>query len=90
MNFRLKNGLIFRGQKILIPITTRRNADRIHTGHLGVTKILERAKDSIFWPGLTKTITDYVLSCEICLRHRDSNTKEPLILHDVPQGPFQS
>ena len=82
--------LIFRGQKIVIPKSLRaKMLNQIHTGHLGVTKTLERAKDSIFWPGMTKAITDYVLSCEICLRHRDSNTKEPLISHDVPQGPYQ-
>ena len=85
-----EKGLIFRGQKIVIPKSLRAEMlNQIHTGHLGVTKTLERAKDSIFWPGMTKAITDYVLSCEICLRHRDSNTKEPLISHDVPQGPYQ-
>ena len=63
--------------------------NQIHTGHLGVTKTLERAKDSMFWPGMTKAITHYDLSCQICLRHRDSNRKEPLISHDVPQRPYQ-
>ena len=38
---------------------------------------------------MTKAITDYVLSYEICLRHRDSKTKEPFISHDAPQGPYQ-
>ena len=83
-------GLIFQGQKIVIPESLRAEMlNQIHTGHLGVTKTLECAKDSIFWPGMTKAITDYVLSCEICLRYRDSNTKEPLISHYVPQGPYQ-
>ena len=80
-----EKGLIFRGQKIVIPKSLRAEMlNQIHTGHLGVTKTLVHAKDSIFWPGMTKAITDYVLSCEICLRHRDSNTKEQLILHDIP------
>ena len=87
-----EKGLIFRGQKNCNSNCKSLRAEmlnQIHTGHLGVTKTLERAKDSIFWPGMTKAITDYVLSCEICLRHRDSNTKEPLTSHDVPQGPYQ-
>ena len=69
-----EKGLIFLVQKIVIPKSLRAEMlNQIHTGHLGVTKTLERAKDSIFWPGMTKAITDYDLSCEICLRHRDSN-----------------
>ncbi|MET0104994.1 MAG: RNase H-like domain-containing protein [Sedimenticola sp.] len=86
----VEKGLIFRGQKILIPKSLRAEMlKQVHTGHLGVTKTLERAKDNLFWPGMTKAITDNVLSCEVCLAHRDSNAKEPLIVHDVPQGPYQ-
>ena len=65
-----EKGFIFRGQKIVIPKSLRAEMlNQMNTGHLGVKKALERAKDSIFWPGMTKAITDYVLSCEICLRH---------------------
>ena len=38
---------------------------------------------------MTKEIQDYVLHCEVCLTHRDSNAKEPLMPHEVPQGPYQ-
>lgn len=62
---------------------------QVHTGHLGVTKTLERAKDNIFWPGMSKQITDHVLNCSVCLKHRDSNAKEPLIAHEFPQRPYQ-
>ena len=84
----VEDGLIFRGQKIVIPISLRAEMlKQVHTGHLGVTKILERAKDSIFWPGMTNDIQDlYVLECEVCLTHRHSNAKEPLLPHEVPQG----
>ena len=85
-----KEGLIFRGQKIVIPKSLRAELLKpVHTGHLGVTKTLEHAKDSIFWPGMTKEIHEYVLHCEVYLTHRDSNAKEPLMPHDVPQGPYQ-
>ena len=86
----IEEGLIFRGQKIVIPKSLRAEMlKQVHTGHLGVTKTLERAKDNIFWPGMTKEIQDYVLHCEVCLTHRDSNAKEPLMPHEVPQGPYQ-
>ena len=44
----------------------------------------------MFWPSMTKQITDYVLCCEICNKYRDSNVKEPLTPHDVPQRPWQN
>ena len=68
----IEEGLIFRGQKIVIPKSLRAEMlKQVHTGHLGVTKTLERAKDNIFWPGMTKEIQDYVLHCEVCLTHID-------------------
>ena len=86
----IEEGLIFRGQKIVNPKPLRAEMlKQVHTGHLGVTKTLERAKDNIFWPGMAKEIQEYVLHCEVCLTHRDSNAKESLMPHEVPQGPYQ-
>ena len=63
---------------------------QVHTGHLGITKTLERAKDKIFWLSvMSKQITECVLQCSVCLTHRDSNAKEPLFPHEFPQRPYQ-
>ena len=85
-----EDDLIFLGQKRLIPPALRQEiSSKVHTGHLGVNKSLERAKDSIFWPGMSKEITEHVLQCTTCLKHRDSNAKEPLIPLEFPNRPFQ-
>ena len=85
-----EDDLIFRGQKLLIPPALRQEmVSKVHTGHLGVNKTLERAKDSIFWPGMSKEITEHVLQCTTCLKPLDSNAKEPLIPHEFPDRPFQ-
>ena len=62
---------------------------KVHTGHLGVNKTIERAKENLFWPGMVKQITDYVLKCTTCLKHRMSNANEPMISHPFPERPFQ-
>ena len=86
----VEQGLIFRGQKIVVPKSMRQEMlHQVHTGHLGVTKTFERAKDNIFWPGMSKQITEHVLQCSVCLTHRDSNAKEPLIPHEFPQRPYK-
>ena len=44
-----EQGLIFRGQKIVVPKSMREEMLRqVHTGHLGVTKTLERPKTTSY------------------------------------------
>ena len=62
----------------------------VHIGHLGVEKSVGRARDIMFWPLMSKQITEYVLGCTICLKYRDSNPNEPLHSHDVPDRPWQN
>jgi hypothetical protein len=86
----VEDSLIFRGQKVIIPHNLRQEMmTHVHTGHLGVTKTIERGKDNMSWPGMAKQITDYVLKCPICLKHRDLNAKEPLLPHEFPCRPFE-
>ena len=77
-------GLIFQGQRIIVPISLRNETlSQIHKGHMGVTKSVERAKDVV------KIVTDYVWNCPVCLTHRNSNAKEPMILSEFPDRPYQ-
>jgi hypothetical protein len=86
----IEDNLIFRGHTIVIPKSLRNEMiNQVHTGHFGVTKTLERAKDSLFWPGMTKQITEHVLQCSVCLTHRESNAKEPMISTEFPDRPYQ-
>ncbi|XP_052819930.1 uncharacterized protein K02A2.6-like [Mya arenaria] len=61
----------------------------IHTGHMGVEKCLRRARDVMFWPGISADITNLVLKCNTCIKHRNSNPKEPLIPLEIPDYPWQ-
>ena len=48
------DGIIFRGQTLIVPRRLRAEILlQVHKGHLGITKTLERAKDSLFWPGMS-------------------------------------
>ncbi|XP_052809638.1 uncharacterized protein K02A2.6-like [Mya arenaria] len=82
--------LIFRGQTLIIPKSLRQHMiEQVHLGHMGTDKSLQRAKDVMFWPGMSKQINDFVLNCKICLSRRNSNQKEPMTTHDIPKGPWQ-
>ena len=83
-------GLIYSSHAILIPPSLQKDTlKKLHQSHQGVEKTKHLARQSIFWPGMSAQIEDVVSNCSICLRHRNSNTKEPLHPHELPQRPWQ-
>jgi hypothetical protein len=84
------NGIIMKGEKIVIPRSLRSQMLKIlHSSHLGAQKCLSRARSVMFWPGISNDIIEMVNQCQICLEHRSSQQKEPLISSEVPEYPFQ-
>ena len=84
------NGIILRGQCLVIPHSLRPSMlESIHIGHMGMTKCIRRAKDIMFWPKMSSEIHEMVGNCSVCLERRDSNCKEPLISHPIPDRPWQ-
>ena len=84
------DGLLFRGNCVIIPFSLRKKyLDRLHFGHLGESKCKARARESIFWPGITNDIIHTVSSCDVCARFSPQNAKEPLLPHPEPLYPFQ-
>ena len=45
--------------------------DRVHEGHLWIAKCRERAKTSVWLPGLSTQIKSMVENCQTCARHRE-------------------
>ena len=63
----MENGLITKGARLLIPSTLRRKVlEQIHDGHLGIEKCMLKARDSVFWPGISNDIQETVEKCGIC------------------------
>jgi len=62
--------------------------DKIHEGHQGITKCHKQAKNSVWWPGLSRETQDLVQQCRVCALQRD-NKPEPLITIPLPDRPWQ-
>ena len=63
----MENGLITKGARLIIPSTLRRKVlEQIHEGHLGIEKCMLKARDSVFWPGISNEIRETVEKCGIC------------------------
>ena len=86
----VEQGVVLKGSRVVIPKSLRSTMlSKIHYGHMGVDKCQKRARDTIFWPGISKDINSLVLNCSTCLEHRSANPKEPLLSHDIPELPWQ-
>lgn len=82
-------GLFFKGNKILIPKSERRNIlKNIHSGHFGINKCIQRANTAVFWPRMNLEIENYVNKCEHCQKFGNSKTKETLIVQEVIEIPW--
>ena len=65
----LIDDVLMYNNRIVIP--TRLRADilsRLHCGHQGINKCRERARQSVWWPGISLEVTEMVKSCRTC-RH---------------------
>lgn len=83
-------GLLIFGDRIVIPFSMRAEVlERIHDGHMGITKCRERANTSVWWPHISQDIKDRVAACRHCLEKKPSQPSEPLITSKMPERPFQ-
>ena len=62
--------------------------NQIHEGHKGITKCRERAKISVWWPGLSAQIKELVENCTACSQHRQQHP-EPLMPTPLPERPWK-
>jgi hypothetical protein len=83
------DGLIFRGFRLVVPSSLRKDMlNRIHESHLGIVKCKDRARQSLFWPGMSARIEEMVSSCSVCAEHSRANHKEPMIPVEIPDRPW--
>ena len=83
------NGLLLRGSRIIIPSPLRKEIlQRIHDGHLGITKCRERAKQSVWWPRISEELTQLIADCEECCKNQRQRA-QPLTPSKLPLLPWQ-
>ena len=57
----MENGLITKRATLLIPSTLRKKVlEQIHDGHLGIEKCMLKARDSVFWAGISNDVCETV------------------------------
>ncbi len=84
----VENGLLLKGCRLVIPKPLQSDIlEKLHNAHQGIAKCRERAKQSVWWPGLSAQLQQKVEKCDICASHR-KNFKETLIPTEFPERPW--
>jgi hypothetical protein len=83
-------GIILRGERVVIPASMRADIKRkVHAGHMGINSCLRRAREVVFWPGMSADIPQYVEACNVCATYSDKQGPETLFMHEVPGRPWE-
>ena len=81
----VQDGLILRGDRVVIPKSPQKGNDRRTTRSTPRNRIKsEESTESIYWPNMNSEVKDYISRCEICLTYPPRQQKEPLQPHEVP------
>jgi len=85
-----ENGLLFKGCRLIVPANLRNQVLHIvHKGHFGIEKMQLRARETVFWPGISNEIMEIAKACEVCQIFSQSQQRETLMSHEIPQSPWE-
>ena len=84
----VSDGIVYKGMNIVVPPSLRQNMmAQVHESHQGITKCKQRARESLFWPGMCSEIEKMVEDCAKCQTYQNKQHKEtmkPTPLPDLP------
>ena len=87
----VEDGIIYKGHRLIMPESEREDTLKIlHEGHYSRSKMLLRAKDSVYWPGITKDIETTAEKCHASAMNARSQQKETLKPLPVPEVAWNS
>ena len=75
-----RDGVLFKGLRCVIPLTlSLKIHEQLHGAHTGVKGCLQRARETVYWPGMNADLHDYIAKCGVCPTYQKDQQKEPLI-----------
>ena len=84
------DGVVIYKKRTVIPKSLRKDIlEVLHSGHQGVTSMMSRVEDSLFWPGITPAVTAMRTECYDCNRNAPSQPSAPPTPTIQPSYPFQ-
>lgn len=83
----VENDCILFGYRVVIPKALRSSIlKELHRSHLGMVKTKSLARSYVWWPDMNSDIEQLIISCNICLKFRDSPPLSKLIPWEIPDN----
>lgn len=84
------DGLLFKGEKLIVPLSERPKClESIHNGHPGIVNSIKRAKQFVYWRGMSSEIKNMVERCSVCQETQRDNDKLPIYCTEILSYPFE-
>ena len=84
------DGIVYKGMRIVVPPTMRNHMlGLIHQSHLGMVKSKQRAREVLYWPGMSAEIENLIRNCAKCADLQNRLPKLPLMPTETPELPFE-
>lgn len=94
-----ENGLLYKagqdGHQLVVPVRMRGEVlkmchDIPAAGHYAQLHTLRKIQRNFWWPKMSKDVTQYVASCDICLRHNPGGKRTaPMVRMPIASAPME-
>ena len=85
----VQDGIVYQGDRIVVPKSMRLEMKhQLHIGHLGINFCLRRAYDTIFWPGMSSEIRNYIETCGTCATYGVKQPAESPMISEQLESPW--
>ena len=82
MKSHAKMASVYKGTRLIIPNSERASTLKVlHMGHYVVDKMSLRARETVYWPGISEDIRNTYHHCHICAKFARTQQKETLQFH---------
>ena len=83
------NQLLLYNHRIVVPKSLQSETiQRLHEGHQGIERCRMMARSSVWWPRISKDLSETVAQRTVCAEHAASR-REPLMPTPLPDYPWQ-
>ena len=86
----IDNGVLLKSHQVIIPPSMRQEMlNKIHKAHQGADSSIRRARETLFWPGMSAAIRQTCSSCGLCAQHKSERPTEPMKYPEIPTLPWE-
>ena len=85
----VNDDLLLYGTRIVVPECLRKQTlTKVHQSHQGIYRFRSRILSSVWWPGVTKEMEDFIKQCPECQKSTTPPV-EPMLETPLPNHPWE-